>query len=246
MTLSGFRKSSTGLSVKNAARELRGDTGAVLGVQALTSEALHYRILGLPHYIAMRNIEDRLGRYLKIFLMTTVYLSDVGFLILLLTFARNSAAEGGSCLPGGDVFFSANEFFFCASAAVTQVITTVGTVFGMISNITSNATEYAQLRAAGVSIRMIRRCARREGALCILVGIWIGFFWMVSLFSLFVTAYNERISDGIDFSGAGKTLFVVSAFTLIHIAAVLAAVCFACRKVNRIDLLQELKELAYS
>ena len=164
----------------------------------------------------------------------------------MLTFVRNSAVKVFSLIPGGEIFFSANEFFFCASAAVTQVITTVGTVFGMISNITSNATEYAQLRAAGASMRMIRRCARREGALCVIVGIWIGFFWMVSLFSLFVTAYDERLSGGIDFSGAGKPLLVVGAFTLLHMAAVFAAVCFAGRKVKRIDLLQELKELAYS
>ena len=246
MTLREVRKSGRNLSVKNAARELRGDTGAVLGFQALTGEPLHYRILGLPHYIAMRNIEDRLGRYLRIFLMTTVYLSVVGCFLLLLTFVRNSAVKGFAPIPGGDTFFSANEFFFCASAAVTQVITTVGTVCGMISNITSNATEYAQLRAAGASLRMIRRCARREGALSVLIGIGIGFFWMVSLFSLFVTAYDARISGGIDFSGVGKTLITVGAFTLLHMIAVFIAVCFAGRKVNRIDLLQELKELAYS
>ncbi len=246
MTLRGFRKSRKGLSVKNAARELRRTTGGILGIRALTSEPLHYRFLGLPHYIAMRNIEDRLGRYLKIFLMTTVYLSVIGSFLLLLTFVRNDAVKDFSPIPGGETFFSANEFFFCASAAVTQVIATVGTVFGMISNITSNATEYAQLRAAGVSMRVIRRCARREGALCFFVGIWIGFFWMVSLFSLFVTAYDKRLPGGIDFSGFWKPLLVVGAFTLIHMAAVFAAVCFACRKVERIDLLQELKELAYS
>ena len=93
---------------------------------------------------------------------------------------------------------------------------------------------------------MIRRCARREGALCVFNGIWIGIFWMVSLFSLFVTAYDSRISGGIDFSGAGKTLLVLGAFILIHMTAVFAAVCFAGRKVNHIALLQELKELAYS
>ena len=246
MTLRGFRKSSKGLSVKNAARELRRTTGGLLGIRALTSEPLHYRILGLPHYIAMRNIEDRLGRYVKIFLMTTVYLSVVGCFLLLLTFVRNSAVKGFAPIPGGETFFSANEFFFCASAAVTQVIATVGTVCGMISNILSNATEYAQLRAAGASMRMIRRCARREGALCVFVGIWIGFFWMFSLFSLFVTIYDPLMSGSIDFSGAGKTLLVVGAFTLIHMTAVFAAVCFACRKVDRTELLQELKELAYS
>ena len=247
MTLRGFRKSSTGLSVKNAARELRRTTGGILGIRALTSEPLHCRFLGLPHYIAMRNIEDRLGRYLKIFLMTTVYLSDVGFLILLLTFARNSAAEGGSCLPGGDVFFSANEFFFCASAVITQIIATAGMVCGMISNIVSNASEYAQLRASGTSMRVIRRCARREGVLSVLIGLWVGVFWFVSLLSMFVSIYGPMTSgNGIDFTGTGKPLIVIGVFSLIHMAAVFAAVCFACRKVNRVDLLQELKELAYS
>ena len=246
MTLRGFRKSSAGLSVKNAARELRRKTGALLGIRALSGEPFHYRILGLPHYIAMRNIEDRLGRYLKIFLMTTVYLSVIGSFLLLLTFVRNSAVRGSAPIPGGEIFFSANEFFFCASAAVTQVIATVGAVCGMISNITSNATEYAQLRAAGASMRVIRRCARREGALCVFIGIWIGFFWMFMLFSLFVIIYDPNMSGGIDFSGAGKTLLVVGAFTLIYMASVFAAVCFACRKVDRIDLLQELKELVYS
>ena len=246
MTRREVRKSGRNLSVKNAAKELRRQTGALLGIRALTGEASHYRILGLQHYIAMRNIEDRLGRYMRIFLMTTVYLSVAGCFLLLMTFVRNSAVKGFAPIPGGEAFFSANEFFFCASAAVTQVIATVGTVCGMISNITSNAAEYAQLRAAGASMRMIRRCARREGVLCVFIGIWIGFFWMLSLFSLFVTAYNARLPGGIDFSGAGKTLFILGAFTLIHMIAVFAAVLISCRKVDRIDLLQELKELAYS
>ena len=247
IALRGFRKSGRGLSVKNAARELRRYTGALLGFQALTGEPLHYRILGLPHYIAMRNIEDRLGRYLKIFLMTTVYLSDVGFLLMVLTLARNSAAEGGAGVPCGEVFFSANAFFFCASAVITQIIATAGTVCGMISNIVSNTSEYAQLRASGTSMRVIRRCARREGALCVLIGLWVGVFWFVSLFSMFVSIYGPMTSgNGIDFTGAGKPLIVLGVFSLIHMAAVFAAVCFACRKVNRIDLLQELKELAYS
>ena|GEM_PF-7040276 len=246
MTLREVRKSNRNLSVKNAARELRRQTGALLGIRALSGEPINYRILGLPHYIAMRNIEDWLGRYLRIFLMTTVYLSVVGCFLLLLTFVRNSDVKGFAPIPGGETFFSANEFFCYASAAVTQVIATVGTVCGMISNITSNATEYAQLRATGASLRMIRRCARREGALCVFIGIWIGIFWMVSLFSLFVTAYDSRISGGIDFSGAGKTLLVLGAFILIHMTAVFIAVCFAGREVNHIALLQELKELAYS
>ena len=246
MALRGAGKSVRGLSVKNAARELRRQTGALLGIRALTSEPLLYRFLGLPHYIAMRNIEDRLGRYIRIIFMTTVYHSVIGCILLLLTVVRNSAVKESAVIPGGEAFFSANEFFFCASAAVTQVIATVGTICGMISNITSNVTEYAQLRTAGASMYMIRRCARREGILSVIVGLWIGLFWMVMFFSVFTGVYGPSMSEAVDLSGAGKSLLVLCAFTLVHMAAVFAAVCVACRRVNRIDLLREMKELAYS
>ena len=246
MALRGAGKSVRGLSVKNAARELRRQTGALLGIRALTSEPLLYRFLGLPHYIAMRNIEDRLGRYIRIIFMTTVYHSVIGCILLLLTVVRNSAVKESAVIPGGEAFFSANEFFFCASAAVTQVIATVGTICGMISNITSNVTEYAQLRTAGASMYMIRRCARREGILSVFVGLWIGLFWMVMFFSVFTGVYGPSMSEAVDLSGAGKSLLVLCAVTLVHMAAVFAAVCVACWRVNRIDLLREMKELAYS
>ena len=247
MTLRGFRKACGGLSVKNAAQELRRHTGAFLGIRALTSDAINYRVLGLPHYIAMRNIEDRMFRYIKIFFMTTIYLSDLGCFLLLMTFVRNSASGEFSGVPGGEMIFSANEFFFYASAAVTQLIATAGTVIGMISNITSNYTEYAQLRGAGASMRVIRRCARREGVLCVIIGAAIGAFWMFMLFNLFYGIYQPITpGNGIDFTGAAKPLVIVGVFTLIHTVSVYAAVCFACRKVDRVDLLQELKELSYT
>ena len=246
MTLRGFRKSRGGLSVKNAAREIRRKTGAMLGISALTGEPLHYRILGLPHYIAMRNIEDRLDRYLTIFLMTTVYLSSVGCFLLLLTFVRNSAADELASVPGGEVFFAANEFFFCASAAVTQLIATAGTVCGMISHIDSNTQEYVLLRSAGASRRVVRRCARREGALCVAVGIAVGLFWLFLLFSLFALVYDPLLSGGLDFiTGVWKPLAVLGGFFLLFAVSVMAAVCAACRRTDRIDLLRELKELAY-
>ena len=96
-------------------------------------------------------------------------------------------------------------------------------------------------------MRVILRCARREGVLSVLIGLWVGVFWSVSLLSMFVSIYGPMTSgNGIDFTGTGKPLIVIGVFSLIHMAAVFAAVCFACRKVNRINLLQELKELAYS
>ena len=53
---------------------------------------------------------------------------------------------------------------------------------------------------------------------------------MLLRLSLFVTACDARLPGGIDCSGAGKTLFILGAFTRIHTAAEFAAV---------FDLLQE-------
>ena len=130
---------------------------------------------------------------------------------------------------------------------MTQLIASVGTICGLISHISSNIPEYAQLRASGASRRAVHRCARREGALCIVISLVIAAFWILFFFFLFTGVFNPMSSArAIRFDGIGRPLAAIGAFALLYIAAVSAAVAVACRRVDRLDLLQELKELAYS
>ena len=247
LTICGFRKNAGGLSVKTAAQLSRQRVGAQLGISTFTGEPVYYRVLGLPHYVALRNIEDRIGRYLKIIFMITLNLSTLGCMLLLLTFIRNYAAQASGLSPSVNLVLRANEFLFCASAAVTLLIAAVGTVGGVISHIVSNTPEYAQLRAAGASLRVIRRCARREGALCVAISLAVSVFWMVLFVMLFVNVYDPLLSGkGLDFSGVLKPLAVLCSFSLFYSTAVLSSAGIAARKLDRIDLLKELKELAYS
>ena len=212
-----------------------------------TSEPMYYRVLGLPHYVALRNIEDRFGRYLKIVFMITLNLSTLGCMLLLLTFIRNHAAQASGLSPSVNLVLRANEFLFCASSAATLLIAAVGTVGGVISHILSNTPEYAQLRAAGASLRVIRRCARREGALCVAISLAVSVFWTVLLLMLFVNVYDPMLSGkGLDFNGVLKPLAVLCSFSLFYSTAVLSSAWITGRKLDRIDLLKALKEIAYT
>ncbi len=246
LTICGFRKNAGGLSVKTAAQLSRQRVGAQLGISTFTSDPGYYRVLGLPHYVALRNIEDRFGRYLKIFFMITLNLSTLGCM-LLLTFIRNYAAQASGLSPSVNLVLRANEFLFCASSAATLLIAAVGTVGGVISHIVSNTPEYAQLRAAGASLRVIRRCARREGALCVAISLAVSIFWTVLLLMLFINVYDPMLSGkGLDFSGVLKPLAVLCSFSLFYSTAVLSSAWITGRKLDRIDLLKELKEIAYT
>lgn len=208
-----------------------------MGIRTFSGDPVKYRILGLPHFIALRNIEDSLGRYLKIFFMTTIYLSTAGCMMLLLTFIRNSEINAVSLTPGGEAFLAANEFFFCASSAVIELIATMGTVCCIISHITSNLPEYAQLRAAGLSLRGVRRCARREGVLCVAISLAVAGLWIYFLFCVFTKVYDPLLpGGGLDISGVGKPLTVIGVLSLLYAAAVIAATGIAARRVDRLDL----------
>ena len=246
MAARSYQKTCRGLSVQTAAQDARRQNGVLLGIRAISSDPVNYRVLGLPHYVALRNIEDHLGRYLMIFLMTTVYLSVVGICLFILTLARNSGAAALTQGPVETAFYTANRFFFTASAAVTQVIATAGTVFGMVSNIDSNTQEYVLLRSAGASSRTVRWAARHEGALCVVVGVGISCYWLVIFVNLFILVYDQRLpGGGLDFSGVTGVLAVLGGFVLLFIASVAVAVAVACHRTRRIDMLKELKELAY-
>ena len=245
--LFGFRKNLRGLSVRNAAQGTRRQTGASMGISTFSGEPVKYRILGLPHFIALRNIEDCVGRYLKIFFMTTIYLSTAGCMMLLLTFIRNYQVNAASLTPGGEAFLAANEFYFCASSALIELIATVGTKCCVISHITSHLPEYAQLRAAGASLRCVRRCAAREGVLCVAISLAVAAFWIFLPLILFSGVYEPHLTGiGLDYRGIGKPLAVIGVLSLLYTAAVITATGIAARRVDRLDLPIQLKELSYS
>ena len=247
LTISGFGKNAGGISVKTAAQLSRQRADAQLGISTFTSDPGYYRVLGLHHYVALRNIEDRFGRYLKIVFMITLNLSTLGCMMLLLTFIRNYAAQASGLSPSVNLVLRANVFLFCASSAATLLIAAVGTVGGVISHILSNTPEYAQLRAAGASLRVIRRCARREGALCVAISLLVCIYWQYFLFSLFVKVYDPLLpAKGLDVTSIWKPLAILGILFLAYAAAVLTASWIAARKVDRIDLLKELKEIAYT
>ncbi len=117
----------------------------------------------------------------------------------------------------------------------------------MISHITSHLPEYAQLRAAGFSLRGVRRCAGREGVLCVAISLGIAAFWILLLLILFIGVYDPLLpGQGLGFSGVGKPLAVIGVLSLLYTTAVITATGIAARRVDRLDLPVQLKELSYS
>ncbi len=233
------------LTVKHTAAETRERLGADIGVSVFTPEPENLKLLGFPHYIALRSMGNHVGKYASVFFANAVYMSVCGVSILCFFIV---AANNG--LPSGGVRTEAARFLlsstarFVAAAAAMQLLSVFGTFCAMLSIFESNNGCYALMRALGASERLIRRCVRREGVLCVLFGGVCSTAGTVFLFCLLYLLYGR--AAGLTVPGLLWALGGIFVMTLVFAVSVAAAVRVTCRRVGGLDLIRELKEISYS
>ena len=233
------------LTVKNTAAETRERLGADIGVSVFTPENYKLKTLGFPHYIALRNMENHLGKYAAVFFANAVYMSVGGVSVLAFFTAANyngllSGTEGAEISR----FLLSATVRAVSAAAAMQLTSVTATFFAMLSIFGSNNGVYVLMRSLGASERLIFRSVRREGALCVLFGGACSMVCTVFLFSLLYTLYGR--AAGLTLQGLLCALACILGMTAVFAAGVAASVRVTCRKLGGLDLIGELKEIAYS
>ena len=241
-------RSCRNLSVRNASAQMRGVLSADIGIRTFTDDSRKYRILGIPHYIALRNISNHLGKYARIFLMTAFCMTELGTFLLSFTMIGNSNlsfyyAEQKEAM----MLIASCRFFFYAAAGSVQLFAMAATVFGMLSNVESNDGIYALMRSAGASPRCVRRTIRREGLFGAIIGVLIGMIGTLTFAGYVLTSYDgSEAAKTVHTEGSGMVLAAMAVSALCYIVTVAFATEITIRRNNRTDVVKTLKELAYS
>ena len=247
MLLSSFRVCRK-LSVRSAIRQTRGLLSAEIGIRTFTDSARKYRLLGLPHFIALRNLSNRLGKYCLIFLMIAFCMTELGVFLLSFTMIGNS---GLSAYYAGQeeaaLLMEACRFFFYAAAGSVQLFAMLATGFAMLSNAESNAGIYVLMRSAGASKRCLRATIRREGFYAAGIGVLLGAAGTFVFACYILSAYNDSNLDGVvHMEGAGPVFAAMAISALCYTVTVAAATEIACRRNRKTNMIKTLKELSYS
>ena len=233
------------LTVKHTAAETREPLGANLGISIFTQDVHNMKLFGLPHCIALRSIGDHIEKYAEIFFANALYMCVCGFSILdFFIVANYNGMQFGGEPDAAQRFLLASTFRFVSAAAAMQMLSVFGTFFAMISNFDSNTGCYALMRSLGSSENMIRSAVRREGALCVLIGGLCSTFCTVFLFCLLHMIYGR--AAGLDLMGLLCALGGILVMTAVFAVGVAAAVRVTCRKIGKLDLIRELKEISNS
>ena len=233
------------LTVKNTAAETRERLGADIGVSVFTPDSHNLKLLGFPHYVALRSMENQLGKYAAVFLANTLYMAVCGISILdFFLVANYNGIRFGGELTDASRFLLSSTVRFIAAAAAMQLLLVFGTFFAMLSIFESNNGCYVLMRALGASERLLRRVVRREGVLCVLFGGVCSTVCIVFLFSLLYLLYGR--AAGLTLQALLCALGGVLAMTAVFAVGVAASVRATCRRIGDLDLIRELKEFSYS
>lgn len=236
------------LSVKRAFTETRNTFSADIGINAFTDSARKYRLLGAPHYIALRNISNHLGKYALMFLMTAWSMTELGIFLFSLTLIGNSNLSAYfSEQQDAVVLLAACRFFFYASAGTMQGFLIFATLFGMLSNIESNAGIYALMRSAGASRRCLRATVRREGLYCAVLGVLLGAVGTMTFAGYILSAYDgSSLDKTVNITGVGSVIPVMAASAACYVITMAAATELAVVRSRKNDVIAALKEIAYT
>ncbi len=236
------------LSVRQAAAENRGLLSTQIGIKAFTGKARKYRLLGAPHFIALRNLINHFGKYTLIFLMTGFCMTESGVFLLAFTMIENTNLS--SYYAGQEeavLLIAACRFFFCSAAGILQLFSVAASLVGMLSNTESNAGIYALMQSAGASKRCLRSTIRREGFFAAGLGVMLGAAGTIVFACYILSSYNgSEAGNTVYTEGSGPVFAVMAISALCYIVTVAVATEIACRRNRKTEMIKTLKELSYS
>ena len=236
------------LSVRQAAAENRGLLSTQIGIKAFTDKARKYRLLGAPHFIALRNLLNHFGKYTLIFLMTGFCMTESGVFLLSFTMIENTNLS--SYYAGQEeavLLIAACRFFFCSAAGILQLFSVAASLVGMLSNTESNAGIYALMQSAGASKRCLRSTIRREGFFAAGLGVMLGAAGTIVFACYILSSYNgSQAGNTVYTKGSGPVFAVMAISALCYIVTVAVATEIACRRNRKTEMIKMLKELSYS
>ncbi len=240
--LSAAKSDVKKLSVRCAAAETRTRLGANIGVSTFTPEDRPLKLFGLPHRVALRSMGDHIGKYLAVFFANAVYMSVCGMAIMSFFIVKNYG--GLSSGADGAAYLLAPTVRIVSAAAAMQALAIVGSFCAMLSNFEENTGMYVLMRALGASGSMIGRAVRREGVFCVLLSGVCSTAVLVFVFCVLYNMYGG--GAGLDTRALVFALAGIAAMLALFAVSVAAAVHTARRRLDKLDLIAELKEIAYS
>lgn len=232
------------ISVKTVAAEIKRTFVTSIGDRVLTEKSKTYKLLGIEYYIAFRNFHNNLGKYLKIILMTVMYVVIICASLTMFTAARGFMSHETTGINPSLVELSyASEIYICAVSALIAIITVVCTFITVSANVNSNVGEYALMRSAGSSVKSVLRAVRIEGHIFNAIGVFFSTS-LVFIFYIVVDRIYERDAR-VDF-GTPKMMqiFFLAAMLLFCFSVILTSLS-ASRKMKKIDLIGVLKDFIY-
>lgn len=237
-------KAGKKLSVKTVAADVKRTFVTSIGNRVMTEDAKTYKTLGIEFYVAFRNFHNNLGKYLRIILMTFIYIIIAALSAMMFTAMRNFMQfESNIAVSQFTAFSYGSEIYACSVAAMIAMITVISTFNAIFANFNSNEGEYALMRSAGSTVRSIKRTVRIEGYVCNAISFIISFVCAVFVYMIISQVYNRdaRVDFGSPYMFWG--LFLAS---MLLLSASVSLVCFFIgRKMKNIDLIGVLKDFIY-
>ena len=232
------------ISVKTVAAEVKRSFVTSIGDRVLTETSRKYKLLGIEYFIAFRNFHNNLVKYLKIILMTVMYVVIICSSLMMFTAIRGFMSYEAETVKSSLIDFSyASEIYMCAVSVLIAVVTVISTFIAVSANVNSNVGEYALMRSAGSSTKSVLRTVRIEGYVCNAFGVFFsGMFVLV--FYAFITQiyqYDGRVHFG---TPEIMLTFFFAAMLLFCVSVIFTSV-IAERKMKKIDVIGVLKEFIY-
>lgn len=238
------KKACKKLYMKNASAEIRKSIGANIGNRVFSAKEKAYKRRGIEHYVAVRNFSGGISRYIKVFFITAVCMGLSGISLMVFVLSKNYNSEpvtekDAAILAAG----LASHTFSCTVAVLLIVILLICLFCVIVSNNEINSGEYMMMRALGLNLKKVKKCAAIESRVCIAIGFVCGTFSIYWFWNFVMENYYLYQSD-ISFRGGEKILIAVGAQIILYIAVAAAAALYSKKVIKNTDLIKTLKDFS--